>query len=286
MSTPVSATAVRELRDRTDMPMMKCKAALEKAGGDMDKAMLILREEGGKFLASDKGARETAEGRISAFADSAAKIGAIVEVRCESPSVVKNDRFLALGNDIARQVAVKNPKTVEELLVQPLVDEPQRTVRDRIADVVGLIRENMRVARFVRVDGPAGYYIHHDGTIGVLLQVAGEGTADPALLKDICAHVVAFKPGYLKVADLPADVAEREKAFARQQADQQAVGKPPGVIDKIAEGKFNTWLAENVLLDQPIANQMKYGKKTVGQLLKENNLEAVRFVRLKVGEVG
>src|SRR5205085_10292275 len=100
----ISAAAVKELRDRTDMPMMKCKAALEKAGGDMEKAILVLREEGGKFLSSDKGARETAEGRIALYSDLDKKVGAIVEIRCESPSVVKNDRFIALGTDIAKHV--------------------------------------------------------------------------------------------------------------------------------------------------------------------------------------
>src|SRR5947199_10425378 len=94
----ISAAAVKALRDRTNMPMMKCKAALEKAGGDMDKAMLILREEGGKFLGGEKGMRETAEGRISAFNDPAARVGAIVEIRCESPSVVKNELSVKLGD--------------------------------------------------------------------------------------------------------------------------------------------------------------------------------------------
>src|SRR5262249_39070642 len=148
----ISAAAVKELRDRTDMPMMKCKAALEKAGGDMDKAILILREEGGKFLAPDKGAREPAEGRIGAYSDYKTA-GAILELRCESPSVVKNDRFVALANDLAKQVALKNPATVEDLLRQPLIDDPKRTVQDRVAEVVGLIRENMRPARFTRLEG-------------------------------------------------------------------------------------------------------------------------------------
>lgn len=281
----ISATAVRELRDRTDMPMMKCKAALEKAGGDMEKAMLILREEGAKFLIGEKGQRETAEGRVSAWTDAAAKVGAIVELRCESPSVVKNELFVNLGNSLAKQASMKNPADVETLMNSPLVDDASRTGQDLLNDVVGKIRENMRVARFIRVAGPAGSYVHHDGTVGVLLEVKGEGTIDPELLKDICAHVVALKPAYLKSTDLPADIVEREKNLAKQQADQQAAGKPANVIEKIAEGKFNTWLAENVLVDQPIANQVKYGKKTVGQLLREAKLEAVRFVRLKVGEL-
>jgi elongation factor Ts len=281
----ISAATVRELRDRTDMPMMKCKAALEKAGGDMDKAILILREEGAKFLGGDKGQRETAEGRISAWADPAAKVGAIVELRCETPSVVKNDLFVNLGNNLAKQVALKDPKSVEELMAMPFVDNPSQTCQDLLADVVGKIRENMRVARFVRVAGPAGFYVHHDGTVGVLLEVKGEGAVDGEMLKDICAHAVAMRPQYLNSSELPADVVAREKEFAKQQTEQQAAGKPANVLEKIAEGKFNTWLAENVLVDQLIANQVKYGKKTVGQLLKEGKLEAVKFVRLKVGEV-
>src|SRR5947199_5029728 len=152
----ISAAAVKALRDRTDMPMMKCKAALEKAGGDTEKAVLILREEGGKFLDDpSKGSRETAEGRIGAYSD-AKTAGALVELRCESPSVVKNDRFIALANDLAKQVAMKNPGNVEELLKMPFVGEPARTMQDRVADVVGLIRENMRPARFVRFAGITG----------------------------------------------------------------------------------------------------------------------------------
>jgi elongation factor Ts len=277
----ISAAAVKELRDRTDMPMMKCKAALEKAGGDIDKAILVLREEGGKFLASDKGARETAEGRIGAFSDHKTA-GALVELRCESPSVVKNDRFVALANELARQVAMNKPATVEALLAEKLIADPTHTVQDRIAEVVGLIRENMRPARLVRLDGITGEYVHHDGTIGVLIQVRGE-TADPALLRDICTHIAALNPAFALASEVSDDVAEREKALAKKQAEEAAAGKPGAVVEKIAEGKYKTWLAENVLVDQPIANQMKYPKKTVGDLLKAAKLEVVKFVRYKVG---
>jgi elongation factor Ts len=280
----ISANAVKELRDRTDMPMMKCKAALEKAGGDIDKAIQVLREEGGKFLASDKGARETAEGRIGAFSDHKTA-GALVELRCESPSVVKNDKFVELSNELARQVAMNKPAGVEELLAQKLIADPKRTVQDRIADVVGLIRENMRPARFVRLDGITGEYVHHDGTIGVLVQVKGE-SADPVLLRDICTHVAALNPQYATATDLSAEVVEREKALAKKQTEETAAGKPANVIEKIAEGKYKTWLAENVLVEQPMANQMKYPKKTVGELLKAAKLEVVKFVRYKVGGQG
>jgi len=282
MSSPISAAAVKELRDRTDMPMMKCKAALEKAGGDMEKAILVLREEGGKFLASDKGARETAEGRIGAYSDHKTA-GALVELRCESPSVVKNERFIALSNDLARQVAMNKPAGVDELLQQRFVDDPNRTVQDRVAEVVGLIRENMRPARFVRLDGITGEYVHHDGTIGVLVQVKGE-SADPVLLRDICTHIAALQPAYARADEVPAEVVERERELARKQTAEQAAGKPANVLEKIAEGKFKTWLSESVLVEQPMANQIKYAKKTVGELLKAAKLEIVKFVRFKVGE--
>lgn len=278
----ISAAAVKELRDRTDMPMMKCKAALEKAAGDIEKAILVLREEGGKFLASDKGARETAEGRIGSWSDGKSA-GAIVELRCESPSVVKNDRFIALANDLAKQVALQNPASVEELLTQPFVDEPARTMQDRLADVVGLIRENMRPARIARRAGITGEYVHHDGATGVLLSVKGEA-GDTALLRDICTHIAALRPGFATAAGLPADVVAREKELAKQQAEEQSAGKPANIIEKVAEGKYKTWLSENVLVDQPIANQMKYGKKTVGELLAAAKLEVIDFVRFKVGE--
>jgi elongation factor Ts len=280
----ISATAVRELRDRTDMPMMKCKAALEKAGGDIEKAILVLREEGGKFLASDKGARETAEGRIGAFSDHKTA-GAIVELRCESPSVVKNDRFITLANELAKQVAVNKSASVDALLAEKSIVDPKQTVQERVAEVVGLIRENMRPARLVRLDGITGEYVHHDGTIGVLVQVKGE-TADPALLRDVCTHIAALNPSYALASEVPADVAEREKALAKKQTEESAAGKPANIIEKIAEGKYKTWLAENVLVDQPIANQMKYPKKTVGELLKAAKLDVVKFVRYKVGGQG
>jgi elongation factor Ts len=280
----ISAAVVKELRDRTDMPMMKCKAALEKAGGDIEKAILVLREEGGKFLASDKGARETAEGRIGAYSDHKTA-GALVELRCESPSVVKNEKFIELANEIARQVATNEPKTVEELLAQKLVADPKRTVQDRIADVVGLIRENMRPARFVRLNGLTGEYVHHDGTVGVLIQVKGEA-ADPALLRDVCTHIAALNPRFALASEVPADVAEQEKALAKKQAEETAAGKPGAVVEKIAEGKYRTWLGENVLVEQQMANQMKYPKKTVGDLLKAAKLEVVKFVRYKVGGQG
>src|SRR5437660_165743 len=148
----ISAPAVKALRDRTNAPMMDCKAALTEAGGDMEKAVDILRKKNSAIQAK-KGERETAEGRIAVYIDPAQKIGAIVEVRCESAPVAKSKEFGELAGSIARQVAQKAPTSIDALLAQPFVDNPKRTVNEQIADVVGLIRENMRPARMTRLTG-------------------------------------------------------------------------------------------------------------------------------------
>src|SRR5713226_6978164 len=125
----ISATAVKALRDRTNAPMMDCKVALIEAGGDMEKAVDILRKKN-SVIQDKTAARETAEGRIAVYIDPAKKVGAIVEVRCESAPVVKSKEFGHLANDIAKQVALKSAATVDELLSQPLVDDPKHTVKE------------------------------------------------------------------------------------------------------------------------------------------------------------
>src|SRR5713226_4947472 len=188
----ISAAAVKALRDRTNQPMMDCKAALIEANGDNDKAVEILRKKS-KDVQDKKVSREMAEGRIAAYVDAAQKVGALLEMRCESAPVAKSDQFAQLANDVAKQIALKSPATVEALLSQPLVDDPKRIVSDRITDVVGLIRENMKPARMVRMTGLLGYYIHHDFSVGVMVQVEG-AQAEPQLLRDISMHITAKNP--------------------------------------------------------------------------------------------
>ncbi|HMF18393.1 MAG TPA: translation elongation factor Ts [Gemmataceae bacterium] len=274
----ISAADVKALRDRTNAPMMDCKAALTEAGGDMEKAIEILRKKNASIQAK-KGERETAEGRIAAYIDAAKKVGAILEMRCESAPVVKADAFMQLANDIARQVALKEPASIEALLGQTLLDDAKKTVNDRIAEVVGLIRENMKPARMARMTGLLGSYCHHDGSVGVLLQVEGE-KAEPQLLRDICMHITAKNPVAGKREDVPAESVEKEREIFKAQA--AATGKPANIVDKIAEGKLKTWFAENVLLEQPF---VKDDSKTVGDLLKAANLQFVKFIRFKVGEL-
>src|SRR5262249_3721947 len=175
----ISPAAVKALRDRTNMPMMECKAALTEAGGDMDKAITLLRTKAGgkdvKFAA-----RETAEGRVGAFSDDSAKLGGIIELRCETAPSARSEPFTALANDLARQVALKGATPPAELLAQPFVGDAKRTVKDRIQDTFVLVRENMKPARMKQFKGITGSYVHHDGTSGAMVLV--EGTkAEPQL---------------------------------------------------------------------------------------------------------
>ena len=285
MSTTVTAAAVNDLRKRTDQPMMACKAALVKADGDMEKAIQILREENSK-VSVKRSMNETAEGRIAVCIDTATKMAAILDMRCESAPTAKNDQFIALANDIAKQIVQKDPKTTEELVAQPFVGG-KGTVTDRINEVIGLIRENMKPHRFARLTGGQfGEYVHHDGSVGALIQVQGK-EASAEVLRDLCAHAVALNPQYTRVEDVPAELVASEKALQLKgiQADPKNEGKNASILEKIVEGKMRTYFGESVFLEQLVANQMKYEKKTVGQVLKAAGLEIVKLVRLKVGEV-
>jgi elongation factor Ts len=274
---------VKQLRDRTDQPMGLCKQALDQSAGDMEKAIEWLRSQNSKMGVKREG-NETAEGRIGVLVDNAAMVGAIVEMRCESAPSAKSDQFIALANDIAKHVAAKNPKDVAEALAQPFTSG---TIADRINDVIGVIREKMILHKFQRLQGGIyGSYVHHDGSVGVLLECKGMAANDE-VLRDASAHIAAMNPPYTTVADVPADVVAKEKelVMADISADPKNAGKPANIVEKIAEGKLRTKLSEIVLSEQPMANVAKYPNTSVGAALKKVGLEPVKFVRFKVGAV-
>lgn len=277
----INAADVKKLRDRTGMQMMKCKAALTEAGGDFEKAIELLRKQNKE--AQDKAAdRETAEGRIGIFIDPATKTGAIVELRCESAPVAKNEMFVQLADAIAKHLCVKGiPGSVDELLAQPFIDAPGKTVKERIGEVVGLMRENIKPHRMAKLDGLLGHYIHHDGTVGAVIALEGD-KAEPQLLRDVCMHIAAKSPiAALREHISPARV-EKEREIARAQAQEQGKNKPANIIDKIAEGKLDSWFKEQVLVEQPF---VKDESKTIGQLLSGSGLKVKQFIRYRVGEV-
>ena len=281
----VTPQMVKQLRDMTDQPMGLCKQALDANAGDMPKAIDWLRSQN-KNMGVKREGNETAEGRVGVFVDNAKKVAAIVEVRCESAPSAKSDRFVALANDLARHVAAANPADVAAAVAQPLAGGTG-TVQERIDEVVGVIREKMVLHKFQRLEGGVyGAYVHHDGMTGVVVEAKG-GAANEELLKDVATHVAALNPPYVNVAAVPADVLEKERGFvsAEMAADPKNAGKPANIVEKIAEGKLKTRLAEVVLTEQQMANEAKYPKTSVGQALQKAGLEPVRFVRFKVGAV-
>ena len=292
MST-ISAAQVNELRKKTDQPLMDCKAALTEAGGDMEKAIVILRSRNSK-IGTKREANEVAEGRVGIYIDAANSQAGIVEMRCESAPSAKSEQYIALTNDIAKHVATHEATNVEGLLSQSHGDH---TIKERIDECVGLIREKMIVQRFERiVTGLFGQYVHHDGTVGVLLQCTGE-SANDEVLRDVCAHIAAMNPLYMTTGEVPAEAISKEKAVIAVQIEEgekvaeakaQEDGKEyrvkkPEILEKIADGKLKTWMSETVLTEQPMANTQKYPNQTVGQALAKIGVKPAKFVRFKVG---
>ncbi len=276
----IPAIDVKKLRDRTGSSFDLCRKALIETNGDMEAATVWLREHDAKTQIKLEN-RETAEGRIGVFIDPVKKVGALVELRCESAPVVKHELFVGLANDLAKQVALNGATTPEALVLQPFVDDPSKTVHARIGEVVGLIRENMKPVRMVRKTGLLGSYVHHDGKSGVLVEVEGE-SPDPQLLRDVCMHVAAIKPMAATKDQVPQETIDQEMAIARHQAQETGKNKPASIIEKIAEGKLKSWFSEKVLVEQPF---VKDPSKTVGQLLQAAGLKLVGFARLEVGQL-
>jgi len=273
----ISAAAVRALRDRTDLPMMDCKKALVEANGDEELAIEILRQQGKK--ASDKRKdNPTSEGRFFVAVAEDGSQAALVEVLCESAPVAKSEAFLALGEKCAQQL-LNGPgaATAEELLSQP-APGTSGTLNDVYEDVCNKIREKIVVNRLVKVGGPVGAYVHHDGKTAVLFQAEGaNGTSE--VLKDVAMHIAALKPTVTHPEELDQAAVAAERARLSEEA--KASGKPANIIDKIVDGRMKTYYVEQgVLVEQPFA---KDDSKTVGKALADAGLKAVGFTRLVLG---
>jgi elongation factor Ts len=270
----ITAGMVRELRDKTDAPMMECKKALTEANGDLAKAEEVLRIKLGS-KASKASARVTAEGVIAAFVSVDGKLGAILEVNCETDFVAKNEDFLGFAKKAAELVAIRNPKDVAALASAPLDGSTVEEVRKAL---VGKIGENVSLRRFARVAaaGRLATYIHGGARVGVLIDVEG---GDEALAKDIAMHIAAIKPVALSKDQIPADLIKRERDIAAAKAAES--GKPANIVEKMVEGSVQKFLKEVTLLGQPF---VKDDKQTVEQLLKSNGARVHAFYLYVVGE--
>lgn len=272
----ITAGMVKELREKTDAPMMECKKALTEAGGDMAKAEEILRVKLGN-KASKAAARVAAEGVVAIHIAGDGKLGSIIEVNCETDFVAKNDDFLALAKQLAELVATKNPASVEELSALPLNGSTVDEVRKAL---VGKIGENMSIRRFERKEakGSLVNYIHGGAKIGTLVDITG---GDTALAKDIAMHIAASKPKALDGSGVSKDLIETERRVAIEKAKE--AGKPEAMLEKIAEGSVQKFLKEVALLGQVFV-KAEDGKQTIEQLLKSKGATVNGFTLYVVGE--
>jgi elongation factor Ts len=267
----ITAAAVRALRERTGLPMMDCKKALQDAGGDSDKAVDLLRKAGAKLMEKRSG-RATSAGRITVYIAPDTSVATMIDLRCESAPVAVNDQFVQLCNDLALQLATgPGADSPEALLAQPSPSKTAPTLQLQFDDLNNRIREVFKLERIVRIDGRCGGYAHHNGASGVLLEIEG-GNAE--LAKDICMHVAAMRPAVLYKEELDPAVVDKEREILSAAARQE--GKPEAIIAKMVEGRLRNFYAECCLAEQPF---VKDDKKTVGQVAKEAGMKLVRFVR-------
>jgi elongation factor Ts len=269
----ITASMVKELRERTDAPMMDCKKALTEADGDMTRAEEILRVRFGN-KASKAAGRVAAEGTVGVFIAADGKSGAMIEVNSETDFCAKNEDFLKFVNELAAIVAAKNPADINAVSDLAMRDS---TVEGTRAQLVGKIGENITPRRFVcpSVKGKLASYIH-GSKIGVLVDLVG---GDDTLAKDIAMHIAAAKPKALDVSGIDASLIEAERRVAIEKAKE--AGKPEAMLEKIADGTVQKFLKDVTLLSQVF---VKDDKLTIEQLLKSKGASVASFTMYTVGE--
>ena len=271
----ITASLVKELREKTGAGMMDCKKVLTETDGDLEKAAELLRERG-IAKAAKKSGRVAAEGMVEAYISEDGKVGAVVEVNSETDFVAKNEEFRTFVMDVAKQVVINNPATVEELLAQPSLAVEGKTVNEVLIDKIATIGENMSIRRFARFEsqGLVEKYIHGDGKIAVLVNMTN---ANKELAKDVCMQIAAAKPEFLNRESVPAERVEKEKEILKAQTMNE--GKPEAIAEKIVMGRINKFYEEICLVDQAF---VKDPSMKVSQVLKDATI--VEFARFEKGE--
>ena len=272
----VSAELVKQLREKTGAGMMDCKKVLTETDGDMEKAAELLRERG-IAKAAKKSDRVAAEGLVATYVSDDKKVGSAVEVNAETDFVAKNDEFRKFVADIAKQVATKNAKDVEDLLNQKYLDT-ESTVQEVLTGKIATIGENMSIRRFVRFEseGLVESYVHGDGKIAVLVNFE---KGDEELAKDVCMQIAAAKPEYLSRESVPADKVEKEMEILKAQAMNE--GKPAEIAEKMVQGRIGKFYSEICLLEQEF---VKDPDTKVGKLIESKGAKLVDYARLEKGE--
>lgn len=287
----ITASLVKELREKTGVAMMECKNALKETEGDIDAAIKILRERG-NAKAEKKASRDANEGVIVAALDESGKSGVLVEVNCETDFVAKNENFQAFVAEVANTVLASDVADVDAAMALPKDDV---TLEQFIKSKVLEMGENLKFRRFERLtlngEGAVASYIHLGGKVGVLIEVSA-GKAETAsaeafkdLVKDLTLHIAATSPAGLKREDIPAELVESEKDIFRKQ--MEGAGKPADILEKIIEGKLGKFYSERCLLEQGF---VKDPDTTVKALLEskskelDDTISVNNFLRFGLGE--
>ena len=273
----ISAQQVKELRERTGLGMMECKAALSETNGDMEAAADLLRKRAGAKV-DKKAGRIAAEGAIGIHVTPDAKTAAMVEVNCETDFVAKGDEFQIFAVAAATRVVRNQPSDVEALYKLPYQEGAPATMAQSREGLVMKLGENINVRRFERLStstGRIGSYIH-GRKIGVLVVMEG---GDEGLARDIAMHIAASRPEYVSKDQVPAAAVAKEKEIFTEQASSS--GKPAEIVEKMVMGRVNKYLNEITLLGQPF---VKDPDTTVEKLLKSKGAVVKGFIRYEVGE--
>ena len=269
----VTASLVKELRERTGAGMMECKKALVESNGDMEAALELLRKTG-LAKADKKASRVAAEGKVILASNDDNTEAVMVEINSETDFAAKDGNFLAYANTVADQALALATTDVETLMASEVSGSSLELARQALISKIG---ENIQVRRISRLtsNDNIGAYVH-GGRIGVLVEVEG---GNNEVAHDVAMHVAAMNPAYVDVDDVPADVLEKEKRFLISQAEDS--GKPADIIEKMVTGRMRKHLSTITLLGQDF---VKDGDITVGKLLKQNGATVKGFTRLAVGE--
>lgn len=270
----ITASRVKELRERTGSGMMECKKALVEASGDIEAAVEAMRKAG-LAKADKKVGRLAAEGVIALQVSLDGRQAAMIEVNCETDFVSKGDDFKGFAKAVAQRALDSKTSDLDTLMAEPLMAD-DATINNARQALVAKLGENISVRRFVRLQaGVMGSYLH-GSRIGVLVAMEG---GDTTLARDIAMHVAASKPVCVSGEDVPTDLLAKEKEiFAAQAAES---GKPAAIVDKMVEGRVNKYLSEATLLGQPF---VKDPDMSVAKLLEGKGAKVIRFQRFEVGE--
>ena len=271
----ITASLVKELRERTGAGMMDCKKALTQTDGNIDAAIDYLRENG-IAKAAKKADRIAAEGL--SYIEVKGNKAVILEINSETDFVAKNEKFVALVKNVAEAILAAEPATLEEALQ---VEAQGGTVEAVINEGIATIGEKLSLRRFeivTKTDADAfGAYSHMGGRIGVLTLI--EGSTDEEAAKDVAMHIAALAPKYLDESEVPADVLEHEKKVLTEQALNE--GKPANIVEKMIVGRINKFLEEITVVKQKFVKDDSF---TVEKFVASKGGKLAKFVRYEVGE--